>query len=994
MTIQRLCKFSPFTLGQGTACRSFTFLMLLALVLIGLPALSGAQQTCQPDGDVDQNGSVTAADALLAFQQALGLAELDMCQLTIANVFPSPAMPDGNITASDALCIFQRALSLPSCLDTPPSPNEPPMADAGSDQTVDAGTIVTLSGTADDTDGTIASYVWEQTGGSTVLLSGADGAIATFAAPDVSMDGTLTFRLTVTDNDGAQTSDEVMIVVRRVNKPPIVNAGADQSVDAGVIVALSGTARDLDGNIASYLWEQTEGTMSVLSGTTSATAMFTAPDVSVDETLTFRITVTDNDGAQASDEVNVTVRPVNMPPIVIVEEAFPSVAEAGVTVFLIGTASDPDGTIVSYLWEQTGGTMVSLAGATSATAMFTAPDVPADETLTFRLTVTDNDGDPGSDEVVVNVAMVVLRNERFISVSAGDDHTCGVRETGSVACWGNDEDDQSTPPEGLFISVDAGDNHTCAVRKTGAVACWGRNNYGQATPPEDVFVSVSAGEAHTCGIRETGAVACWGRNDDGQATPPEGIFDAVSAGRYFTCGIRETDAVVCWGIDNFRQLASPGGAFASVSAGDSYACGIRETGAVVCWGDTPFDQAIPREGLFTSVSTAVYHACGVRDTGSVVCWGDGALGQDQPPEEGVFISVSTGLYHTCGVRETNVVVCWGSNDFGQAPPLAGAFSLVSAGREHACGLDRTGIVACWGDDSLGQSMPPEKDIFTSVSAGDYHACGIDKSGAVACWGDNVHGQSMPPEGIFVSISAGGQHTCGVRNTGTVACWGDPTQAKTAPPAGIFTSVSAGEQHTCGVRNTGAVACWGRNTDRQSMPLAGGFISISAGGGHTCGIRSTGAVACWGDNAFGQSIPSFDDSQALADQILQLEARAHFLELQSLQNSLEGITDPDLAVQIGEIGAELLRLSAVLGIATAVESGFTSISAGDYHTCGIVGTGVVVCWGDNDDGQSTPPGSIFVSVSAGTDYTCGVRETGSMVCWGAGFQTIYGEVVIN
>ena len=898
MTIQRHRRFSPFTLGQQTACRSFTFLILLALVVIGLPALSGAQQTCQPDGDVDQSGGVTATDALLVFQQALGLAELDMCQLTIANVFPSPAMPDGNITASDALCIFQRALSLPSCLDTPPSPTEPPMADAGSDQTVDAGTIVTLSGTADDTDGTIAIYAWEQTGGSTVLLSGADGAIATFTAPDVSMDGTLTFRLTVTGNDGAQASDEVMIVVRRVNKPPIVNAGADQSVDAGVIVALSGTARDLDGNIA------------------------------------------------------------------------------------------------SYLWEQTGGTMVSLAGATSTTAMFTAPDVPADETLTFRLTVTDNDGDTSSGEVVVNVAMVVLRNERFISVSAGDDHTCGVRETGSVACWGNDEDGQSTPPEGLFISVDAGDNHTCAVREMGAVACWGRNNYGQATPPEGVFVSVSAGEAHTCGIRETGAVACWGRNDDGQATPPDGIFDAVSAGRYFTCGIRETDAVVCWGIDNFRQLASPGGAFAWVSAGDSYACGIREPGVVVCWGDTPFDQAIPREDLFTSISTAVYHACGVRDTGSIVCWGDGALGQGQPPEEGIFISVSTGLYHTCGVREMNVVVCWGLNDFGQSPPLAGAFSLVSTGREHACGLDRTGIVACWGDNSLGQSIPPEKDIFTSVSAGDYHACGIDERGAVACWGDDIHGQGTPPDGIFVSISAGGQHTCGIRNTGVVACWGDDTHAQSAPPAGIFTSVSAGQQHTCGIRNTGAVACWGRNNDRQSMPLAGGFISISAGGAHTCGIRSTGAVACWGDNAFGQSIPSFDDSQALADQILQLEARAHFLELQSLHNSLEGITDPDLAVQIGEIGAELLRLSAVLEIATAVESGFTSISAGDYHTCGIVGTGVVVCWGDNDDGQSTPLGGIFVSVSAGTDYTCGVRETGSMVCWGVGFQTIYGEVVIN
>ena len=120
MTIQRRRRFPPFDVDQRTACRSFIALMFLVLILISLPALVDARQGCRPDGDVDQNGSVTAADALLAFQQALSLATLNMCQLSIANVFPLPTTPDGAITASDALCIFQKALGLPSCLDSLP----------------------------------------------------------------------------------------------------------------------------------------------------------------------------------------------------------------------------------------------------------------------------------------------------------------------------------------------------------------------------------------------------------------------------------------------------------------------------------------------------------------------------------------------------------------------------------------------------------------------------------------------------------------------------------------------------------------------------------------------------------------------------------------------------------------------------------------------------------------------------------------------------------
>ena len=70
-----------------------------------------------------------------------------------------------------------------------------------------------------------------------------------------------------------------------------------------------------------------------------------------------------------------------------------------------------------------------------------------------------------------------------------------------------------------------------------------------------------------------------------------------------------------------------------------------------------------------------------------------------------------------------------------------------------------------------------------------------------------------------------------------------------------------------------------------------------------------------------------------------------------------------------------------GEATPPAGLFISVSAGGRHTCGLDAGGLVVCWGDNDDGQSTPPAGLFVSVSAGAWHTCGLKGDASIACWG-------------
>ncbi|MGQ0698445.1 MAG: M66 family metalloprotease [Panacagrimonas sp.] len=98
-----------------------------------------------------------------------------------------------------------------------PAPiNAAPTANAGPDQSINEGAIVQLMGSATDSDGTIVSFAWIQTAGTTVALSNAAAAAPTFVAPGVDTVQNLVFRLTVADNAGSTASDTVQIAVQPV----------------------------------------------------------------------------------------------------------------------------------------------------------------------------------------------------------------------------------------------------------------------------------------------------------------------------------------------------------------------------------------------------------------------------------------------------------------------------------------------------------------------------------------------------------------------------------------------------------------------------------------------------------------------------------------------------------------------------------------------------------------------------------------------------------
>jgi hypothetical protein len=286
--------------------------------------------------------------------------------------------------------------------------NQPPVADAGPDQTVGEGNTITLSGlNSSDPDDGIATYSWQQTGGAAVAILDSSAAKTTFISPDVGVEGVvLTFQLTVTDQGGNQSTDECLVNVSWVNIPPYADAGPELLANANDTVILDGSASyDADDGITSYLWTQTAGMTVSLSNPGSAQPSFVAPNPGTEgESLTFTLTVTDRHGLKDTDTCIVSVLGLtNDPPLA---EAGPDqTTTEGETVILDGSASsDLDDGILSYQWTQAEGTPAVIDDPAAVQPRFSAPEVAYDgEPLIFQLTVTDKSGLKSSDKCNVSV---------------------------------------------------------------------------------------------------------------------------------------------------------------------------------------------------------------------------------------------------------------------------------------------------------------------------------------------------------------------------------------------------------------------------------------------------------------------------------------------------------------------------------------------------------------------------------------------------------------
>ena len=406
--------------------------------------------------------------------------------------------------------------------------NKRPSANAGSDQTVNQGDSVSLSGSGSDPDGTIQGYSWEKTGGTyTGTYADLSGATPSFTAPNLTgltstvQEKTIEWTLTVTDDDGGIRTDKVEITVE--NESPTVSLNsAPTTVTNGSSYTVTVSSKDdpdgANGNLSCCTWS-----VSGSGATITSSGVLTIPaGASLNDAFTVTATITDEDLGTGTGTVAFTVN--NKAPTA--NAGTDASADRGSTVTLSGSGTDTDtGDTVTLLWSRPSGsdggsydgnTTITLSSTSAASPTFTMPvDADVGDTVIFKLTASDNHDGAHSDTVTItatNADPTVSLSSPPTYVSNGSSYT--ITPTGNDPDGDNSKmsyswsvSDSGAPPDAsisssgvLTIPRSASKGHAYTVEVTAADED-NSNNDGEATATVVFTVNNRAPTASATGDR-------------------------------------------------------------------------------------------------------------------------------------------------------------------------------------------------------------------------------------------------------------------------------------------------------------------------------------------------------------------------------------------------------------------------------------------------------------------------------------------------------------
>lgn len=633
-------------------------------------------------------------------------------------------------------------------------------------------------------------------------------------------------------------------------------------------------------------------------------------------------------------------------------------------------------------------------------------------------------------------------------------------------------DDAPPPPPPEWKSVTTGARHTCAIQVDQTLWCWGENARGEAAQNDAIaevlvpamvnegpWTAVAAGTAHTCAIEVDGDVWCWGANsrdaiggniaaDHLPLTRVLAGAIAITAGGSHTCAIKSDHSLWCWGRGDEGQLA---------------------TGQMGVGYSEPLPVQVASGQQWSQIDGGLHHTCGITVGQELWCWGENANQQVQIGGGSVvtlpllveagtaWTDLALGYLHTCAVRSNGTLRCAGFNNNGQlgvdgalsgsavdvpTGALMQTWKRVTASVHQTCALRDDGTLWCFGTNAQNQlglpgmdavRMPTQTGVddlgaLAEIALGGSHLCAINAGGLLWCAGSNGAGQlgdgtgggkpaPVQVAGAWELVDVGGSTACARDTTGALQCWGHNSDGELADttvqprhrPQFVIANAlefAVGSGHACAETpaGNGTVYCWGKNhrrqlgtgtaSDRELSVVASGFTNPIAlvAGTHTCASAASGSLFCWGSNSHGQLGLAADDFSHPLSPMMPSVGVFSSRTAAGLAHTCDILSSDDLQCwgdnQFGQRGTVAAGTGPL-----PVAGGIRAISLGDNHSCAITTSAGLACWGANSQGQVGDAGTTdratprpigvasWKSIALGRSHSCGRQLDDSLWCWG-------------